>query len=167
MQDPSHKRLRRNDDDAEQLALEQETAAAADKDCECNQCDDGTGGMSFNLWPRRGEGAAGAPSEVDINNIDMCDLLLMGSSTCIDDEGIYTGCVSEIYSPPKIAPVAHAAGFEKGSSMDLTTRDPEGRAWDFSDATQRKRAKRLINQQKSLLIVGSPMCRMFSSLGCC
>ena len=48
--------------------------------------------------------------------------------------------------------------------MDLTTQDPEGRPWNFSDPKQRNRAKQHIIDSKPDLIIGSPMCRMFSRL---
>ena len=48
--------------------------------------------------------------------------------------------------------------------MDLCTLDPEGEPWDFSKPGQRKRAIELIKQRKPTLIVGSPMCAMFSAL---
>ena len=48
--------------------------------------------------------------------------------------------------------------------MDLTTCDPEGKPWDFSDSRQRARAKKLVQQVKPILLIGSPMCRMFSKL---
>ena len=48
--------------------------------------------------------------------------------------------------------------------MDLTTHDPEGRPWDFGNLAQQRRALERISQTRPLLVVGSPMCGMFSQI---
>ena len=68
------------------------------------------------------------------------------------------GSVSEIYSPPRVAPLAAAAGYPSGVSLDLTT------GWDFDCESDRRRARKLLNDKKPLLLIGSPMCTWFSSL---
>ena len=40
--------------------------------------------------------------------------------------------VSEIYSPPRVAARAKEHGLRAGTSFDITTRDTDGRPWDFS-----------------------------------
>ena len=74
------------------------------------------------------------------------------------------GSISEIYSPPRIAPHAEDHGFAPGWSLDLTTTDDAGRAWDFSRHDCRERARRLLKETRPLLLIGSPMCTWFSAL---
>ncbi len=68
------------------------------------------------------------------------------------------GSISEVYSPPRVVPYAERAGFAPGISMDLTTADAEGRPWDFSKAECRAAARKLVKEQRPLLLIGSPMC---------
>lgn len=75
--------------------------------------------------------------------------------------------ISEVYSPPRIAPYGPLTKDGKlgpGWSLDLTTVDPEGRPWDFDRADCRQRAKQLVRETQPVLLVGSPMCTWFSSL---
>ena len=48
--------------------------------------------------------------------------------------------------------------------MDLTTRDPDGEPWNFSLPGQRQKALQRIRETEPTLVVGSPMCAMFSQL---
>ena len=66
--------------------------------------------------------------------------------------------VAEIYSPPRVCERAKAHGLRSGTSFDITTRDKDGRPWDFSKIDMRERAVKRINKEKPLLIVDSPMC---------
>ena len=66
--------------------------------------------------------------------------------------------VSDIYSPPRVAVKAAEMGLRAGWSLDLTTRDQDGKRWDFSKASIRKRAITKIKRAKPLVIIGSPMC---------
>eukprot|EP00972_Heterocapsa_arctica_P078799 11619770-Heterocapsa_arctica.AAC.1 len=43
--------------------------------------------------------------------------------------------IAEIYSPPRITAVAAKHGLRPGWSLDLTTKDHRGVAWDFSKAS--------------------------------
>ena len=63
----------------------------------------GAGGMSFILWPPVGEGTTSADPSIDLS-----DLLFLGSRSRFDKDGIYHGSIGEVYSPPRIAPVAEA-----------------------------------------------------------
>ena len=72
--------------------------------------------------------------------------------------------ISEIYSPPRVTELARAMGLQPGFSLDLTAKAPDGRYWDFSRATDRMKAWRLIKSQKPYLLIGSPPCTMFSAL---
>ena len=72
--------------------------------------------------------------------------------------------ISEIYSPPR---VTHAAkmlpglGLLPGFALDLTTTNAQGEAWDFDDVSKQQEAWDLIEKQKPLILVGSPMCTAF------
>ena len=48
--------------------------------------------------------------------------------------------VGEVYSPPRVVPIARQRGHPGGWSLDLTTRDSEGRSWDFDCMGTRRRA---------------------------
>ena len=75
--------------------------------------------------------------------------------------------VSEIYSAPRVTAMARRRkkyGIEPGVALDLTTSDDQGRPWDFSDPRARQRAKELFEQERPLLLIGSPMCTAFSRL---
>ena len=69
-----------------------------------------------------------------------------------------------VYSPPRVAPLGGSVGLAAGWSLDLTTHDSKGRAWDFDDEECRQRARNLVRRTKPLLLIGSPMCTWFSSL---
>ena len=62
--------------------------------------------------------------------------------------------VSEVYSPPRIAPLNAKAGLGAGGSLDLSTHDPEGRLWDFEDPASRRRAKELVERTRPKLHCG-------------
>ena len=66
--------------------------------------------------------------------------------------------VCEMYSAPRVAEEAKKYLLKAGESMDLTT------GWDFSKATDRRRAERYLEEKEPLLVIGSPECKMFSSL---
>ena len=56
--------------------------------------------------------------------------------------------VSEVYSPPRVAPCAPKYGMKQGISLDLTVNDPlDGMPWDFSREEKRQRARRLLKEQ--------------------
>ena len=73
--------------------------------------------------------------------------------------------VSEVCSPPRVTALAKLCpeyGVLPGFAFDLTTHDQDGRAWDFDDKEMQRRAWAKIEREKPLLIVGSPMCTVFS-----
>ena len=74
--------------------------------------------------------------------------------------------VAELYSPPRVSDMAGRKpgyGLLPGLAMDLTTSDEHGEPWDFSKKSMRDRAEALIEQQRPILLIGSPMCTAFSS----
>ena len=61
----------------------------------------------------------------------------------------------EVYSPPRVTEVARTMGLKAGWSLDITTRDSDGKAWDFN---MRNRAVRKVLTDEPVLLIGSPMC---------
>ena len=66
--------------------------------------------------------------------------------------------VSEVFSPPRIAPEAERQGLKAGSSFDLIT------GWDLSQPKDRKRMWQSLKEEDPMLIVLSPPCGPFSVL---
>ena len=66
--------------------------------------------------------------------------------------------LTEVYSPERIITEARKFGLRTGLAMDLLT------GWDFDQKEDRARAEEHQVREKPLLIVGSPMCTMFSAL---
>ncbi len=76
------------------------------------------------------------------------------------------GVVSEIYSPPRVTAAAKLLPNLKmlpGFALDLTTKDHNGEEWDFSKSAKREQARALIKTEKPMFLIGSPMCRRYSS----
>ena len=72
--------------------------------------------------------------------------------------------VAEVYSPPRVASMARKMALSQGWSLDLTTEDTDGRAWDFNHLEMRNRAIRKLLQGKPRLLIGSPMCTAYSCM---
>ena len=66
--------------------------------------------------------------------------------------------ITEIYSPQRVTNEARRYGLKPGEAMDITT------GWDFRNQEDRERALRYVKEEKPLVVIGSPMCRMFSRL---
>ena len=69
--------------------------------------------------------------------------------------------VAEVHSPPRVTQVARQMVFGAVWSLDITTCDGDGKAWDSNDVEMRKRAARRVLGDEPLLLVGSPMCIAF------
>lgn len=72
--------------------------------------------------------------------------------------------VSEVFSLPRVAAMATNMGLQAGTSMDITTTDDNGEPWNFSIKRMRDKAEARVKTEKPLLLVGSPVCTMFSQL---
>ena len=75
--------------------------------------------------------------------------------------------MAEVYSAPRVTALARRRsriGIIPGLALDLTVIGESGRPWDFNDPTQRSKAERLLDEQKPLLLIGSPMCTAFSNI---
>ena len=68
----------------------------------------------------------------------------------------------EVFSPPRLT--GYLSRFPDGVltpgfALDLTTNDPaDGRPWDFDSKEKRDKARRLVQEQRPLFLVGSPVC---------
>ena len=70
--------------------------------------------------------------------------------------------VAEIYSPPRVVAMANKMGLSRGWSLDLTTQDENGVAWDFNKIHMRNKAVRKLLTDQPLVSIGSPMCTAYS-----
>ena len=59
---------------------------------------------------------------------------------------------------------AKKLGFKVGTSMDLTTKDEHGRAWDFTKVEMRNFAYRKVCEEKPFMLIGSPVCTPWSQI---
>ncbi len=66
--------------------------------------------------------------------------------------------VTELYSPERVVQVARNMGLKGGLSFDLTN------GWDFNLQTDRDAAWNYIVTNRPLMVIGSPMCTLFSQL---
>ena len=64
----------------------------------------------------------------------------------------------EVFSPPRVSREAINHGLEVGDAMDLTN------GWDFNTESHRRKAEAYVDEQKLLVLVGSPPCVAFSQL---
>ena len=74
--------------------------------------------------------------------------------------------VSEIYSPPRVTKLMRelkSRYLVPGFAFDLTVADEDGTPWDFSDPDKREKARRRLREQKPYVLIGSPMCKEFST----
>ena len=72
--------------------------------------------------------------------------------------------VVEVYSPPRVTMMAEEMGFRAGWALDLTTCDKDGRPWDFDQLEVRSRAAHRVMTDKPTLLIGRPMCTVFSQM---
>ena len=75
--------------------------------------------------------------------------------------------VSELYSPPRVTKELirmRSRRMAPGLALDFTVIDPsDGKPWDFNDPVKRERARMLVRRQRPYMLIGSPMCRAFST----
>ena len=84
--------------------------------------------------------------------------------TVIHEGDIHTH-VSEIYSPPRVTGLAPSLGLIPGMALDLSEVDPDdGKPRDFNDPQKRSKALKRVFTERSLLLIGRPMCSSFSRL---
>ena len=66
--------------------------------------------------------------------------------------------VAEVYSPPRVTAEAIRMKLKAGEAMDITT------GWDFNLEEIRRKAEEYIDEEKTLLLIGSPMYTAFRQL---
>ena len=66
--------------------------------------------------------------------------------------------VAEMYSVPRVTVEAKKFGLEAGEAMDLRN------GWDFNRKEDQDRAMTYVRTKKPGVVIGSPMCTMFSQL---
>ena len=75
--------------------------------------------------------------------------------------------VSELYSPPRVTEGARKYSglhIKPGTAFDLKIDDETGQAWDFRKLRNRQRARKMIEEEKPYVLVGSPPCVDFTTL---
>ena len=75
--------------------------------------------------------------------------------------------VSEVFSPPRVTrAIKMLPGLKliPGLALDVTRCNEKGEAWDFDDPAKQDEALQLIEEQKPMLLVGSPPCTPYSTL---
>lgn len=70
--------------------------------------------------------------------------------------------IAEVYSAPRAAKACEKFGLKVGWSLDICTKDEDGRPWDFTQVEMRNRAARKLIENKPLLLIGSPPCTEWS-----
>ena len=63
--------------------------------------------------------------------------------------------IMEVYSPKRVVELCSKHGLNPGASLDLTN------GYDFDDPQDRRRAWKIVEKDKPLLLVGSPPCTYF------
>ena len=71
---------------------------------------------------------------------------------------LYNVDVTEIFSPERVALVCKIFGLVPGSSLDLKS------GWDFDLEQDRRKAEKIVREEKPDLLIGSPPCTYFSIL---
>ena len=74
--------------------------------------------------------------------------------------------VAEIYSAPRVTralKMLPSLGLSPGFALDLTGTDRDGRAWDFTLADMRERARQKVAEDKPFMLIGSPACTPYST----
>ena len=79
--------------------------------------------------------------------------------------GIRKSDVAEIYNPERFVSRANAFGLRPGFAIDLSlTKNDKGEYWDLSTEQDQKALRRLLRDEKPLVLIGSPPCGPFSPL---
>ena len=73
--------------------------------------------------------------------------------------------VTEIYPPPRVTNWASKMRLAPGLALYLTCKGPDGGLqWDFNNPDKVAKARRIVQDSKPLLLIGSPMCAAFSHI---
>ena len=71
-------------------------------------------------------------------------------------------CVSELYSPPRLARVPEEFGLAGGWGLNLATEDDRCNKLDFSRIEMQRAAVKKVDGSQPSFAIGSPMCTNFS-----
>ena len=69
--------------------------------------------------------------------------------------------VSEVFSPPRVTQAIKLLPrlrLVPGLALDVTRCNDKGEPWDFDDPAKQEEALQLFEEQKPVLLVGSPPC---------
>ena len=72
--------------------------------------------------------------------------------------------VAEVYSPPRVAAQAMTVGLRPGFSIDMGTLKPDGTPWNLESEQDYRVLKAWRNEEKPVLLCGSPPCNAFSKI---
>ena len=72
--------------------------------------------------------------------------------------------VSELFNPKRFLNAAASLGLSAGDAFDMSQPKPDGEHWDFDKVEDRKLARLMLKEKRPLLLIGSPMCKMFSTI---
>ena len=72
--------------------------------------------------------------------------------------------VSEVFNPGIFTNAAPRYGLNPGHAFDMTLPNPHGEPWNFDREDHQKWCEQIVSDEKPALLVGSPMCKGFSSL---
>ena len=72
--------------------------------------------------------------------------------------------VSELYNPERFREETNTQGLCFGDAFDMKVPKVDGTPWDLSVEDDRKECKAILEARRPLLLIGSPMCTMFSRL---
>ena len=75
----------------------------------------------------------------------------------IDCSALFGIDVSELHSPLRVTAVCNKLNLIPGCALDLQT------GWDFTIASHRVAALKLMLEQAPLLMIGTPPCTLFSA----
>ena len=106
------------------------------------------------------------PARMDVEKSKMMPVLLPQEGSQLphsEDLDVHV-IVAEVYSPPRMCEMVEKLGMKCGFSLDLTTKDENGQAWDFSQQHFRAKALKLLDEEKPMLLVVCPPCTMSSTM---
>jgi len=123
--------------------------------------------LDINAQKNLGELGLLAAYEDGVSELLLTQMGMSGRAFRREHRAASSRIVSEVYSAPRLVKERGAlrkAGLLPGFSLDITTLDPEtGQPWDFNCAATRSKARGLLRAQRPLFLVGSPMCKAFST----
>ena len=72
--------------------------------------------------------------------------------------------VSEVYNPERFKADALMKGLRFGDAFDMKLAKEDGTHWDLSKPEEQQQCRNILERRRPLLLIGSPMCTMFSRL---